>query len=72
MPRTLPSVLTIAVVPILTSAESAAFEDPALESAVREALDQPSGPVDTSDLAAIPHLDASDRRITSLEGLQNA
>jgi len=46
------------------------FDDRALESAVRAALDQPFGPLFKSDLAKISEIQAVGLSIRSLEGLQ--
>ena len=47
------------------------FESEGLEAAVREAIGQPSGPIDSSDLAGLTELDASNRGIDSLGGVED-
>ena len=56
------------------STQSAAIEfaDANLERCVREALDRPQGPLTAADLAALTELDASDKNIESLAGLEHA
>lgn len=46
------------------------FEDPNLESAVREVVNKPSGPILNSDVDLVTHLDASGRGISSLKGIE--
>ena len=55
-----------------TQTDAIEFADANLEAAVREALDRPSGPLTAADLAALTVLDASDRGIESLAGLEHA
>jgi Leucine-rich repeat (LRR) protein len=47
------------------------FADHNLEAAVREAIAKPEGTIYPSDLADLTSLDASDRNITNLSGLEN-
>jgi len=49
-----------------------AFVDPDLEAAVRDAIDIATGPIYSSDLGELTHLDASARNITDLTGLEYA
>lgn len=57
----------------LYSAETVVtFPDAGLEAAVREALDKPIGDITAADMATITGLNASERGITSLEGLEYA
>ncbi|MDH4299207.1 MAG: leucine-rich repeat domain-containing protein [Dehalococcoidia bacterium] len=46
------------------------FPDPNLETAIREALNKPSGPIHASELAGLASLTASDSGIEHLSGLQ--
>jgi len=48
----------------------ASFQDAALEAAVREALNEPTGPLYQNTLRTIAELDASHHNITSLSGIQ--
>ena len=47
------------------------FADPNLEAAVREAVDIPEGPISRGDLQALTRLDAYDRNIKRLAGLEH-
>jgi Leucine-rich repeat (LRR) protein len=49
-----------------------AFADPNLEAAVRDAIAIPTGLIYSSDIDELTHLDASDRNITDLTGLEYA
>ena len=55
-----------------TQTDAIEFADANLEAAVREALDRPSGPLTAADLAALTVLNANDRGIESLAGLEHA
>src|SRR5580765_8464978 len=46
--------------------------DPGLNAAVRAALQKPSGPLTQHDLLSLTNLDASNRDINSVEGLEAA
>jgi len=48
------------------------FADPNLEAAVRDAIAIATGPIYSSDLGELTHLDASARNITDLTGLEYA
>ena len=48
------------------------FPDPNLEAAVRDALNKPSGDVTCADMQSLTELNARNRSIEDLEGLQNA
>lgn len=48
-----------------------AFADPNLELAIREKLEQPSAPLTRLDVLAITELDASNRDIKRLEGIES-
>lgn len=47
------------------------FTDHNLEAAIRYAIDKPEGYIHTSDLAGLTSLNASDRHITTLKGLEH-
>ncbi|MCP4110033.1 MAG: hypothetical protein GY749_31680 [Desulfobacteraceae bacterium] len=46
------------------------FPDSNLEAAIREAISKPSGSITASDLQSLSSLDASERGISNLEGIQ--
>jgi hypothetical protein len=46
------------------------FEDPNLEQVFRESIDKPTGPLHKTDLEGITILDACEREIESLDGIQ--
>ena len=46
------------------------FQDPNLDTAIREALNKPSGPIHASELAGLASLTAGDSGIEDLSGLQ--
>ena len=46
------------------------FTDANLEAAVRDAIAIPTGPIYSSDLVELTYLDASERNITDLTGLE--
>ena len=46
------------------------FPDPNLEDVIRKAIDKPEGAISTSDLEHLTTLDAPDRGITDLTGLE--
>jgi Leucine-rich repeat (LRR) protein len=47
------------------------FPDPGLEAAIREAIGKPSGDIRSFDLIRLSSLDANDRGIKSLKGIQH-
>ncbi len=55
-----------------TQSATVEFADANLERCVREALNRPAGPLTPADLAALTELDASDKNIESLAGLEHA
>ena len=61
-----------AVVSSTTCADPVVFPDPDLEGAVRDALNKPSGDVTCADMASLTTLEARNRSVDDLEGLQNA
>jgi len=50
---------------------SISFSDPNLETAIREALNKPEGEITRADLLKLTELDASNRGITDLSGIEN-
>lgn len=63
---------TLAPTPTPGDSDVVVFADPNLEAAVREEIEKAEGPIFKSDLYDMTFLIASDRSISSLEGLQNA
>ena len=53
-------------------AQEVSIPDPGLNDAIRAALRKPSGPLTDQDLLSLTNLDASNRNISSLEGLETA
>src|SRR5262245_25646645 len=51
------------------SAQEVSIPDPGLNAAIRDALQKPTGPLTVVDLLSLTNLDASDREVSSLEGL---
>lgn len=54
----------------LTLYEKVVFPDPNLEAAIRQAIAKPAGDIYTSDLAGLEGLDASERGIADLTGIE--
>jgi hypothetical protein len=52
-------------------AETVNFPDPKLEQVIRDAIGKPTGDIDSSDLVSLTDLDAHDKGIGNLEGLQH-
>jgi Leucine-rich repeat (LRR) protein len=66
-------IIVVAVVSVISLSgrgSVVAFPDPNLETAIREALDKPSGAIHASELAGLANLTASDSGIENLLGLQ--
>jgi hypothetical protein len=57
---------------IQVEAVEVVFKDPNLEAAVREALNIPTGPITSDDMAKLTSLDAHERNIQDLSGLEYA
>jgi len=55
-----------------TSAQTIAVPDPGLDAAVRQALKKPAGPLTQQDMLQLTVLNAHDRNISSLAGLEMA
>lgn len=55
-----------------TAAQTVSIPDPGLDAAVRETLQKPAGPLTQQDLLNLTFLNAHDRNISSLAGLEAA
>ena len=64
--------LLSAIPAVVAASEVVTFNDDGLEAAVREALDKSVGDITAEDMAGLTELDASDRGITDLSGLEYA
>jgi formylglycine-generating enzyme required for sulfatase activity len=64
--------LVTASLATLAVAQEVSITDPGLNAAVREALQKPSGPLTEQDLLSLTVLNAHDRKISSLAGLEAA
>src|SRR4029079_4095833 len=53
-----------------TFAQTVSIPDPGLNAAVRDALQKPSGLLTVSDLLSLTNLNASDRNVSSIDGLE--
>lgn len=62
--------LVLAAVSLPALAVIVNFPDPGLEAAIREAIGKPTGDIYDTDLAGLTYLDAEERNIASLEGIQ--
>jgi len=56
--------------PTPTPGDEVVFPDPNLEAAIREAIGKPTGPIYESDLVGLIWLDASERNIADITGLE--
>ena len=56
--------------PVAKAAEIVSFPDPNLEAAIREAIGKPTGDIYVTDLEGLTYLDAYERDITDLTGLE--
>ena len=57
---------------ISTSAQTVSIPDPGLDAAVRQALNKPTGPLTEQDMLGLTFLNAHDRNISNLAGLETA
>lgn len=64
--------MALACLVFSASAQEVTIPDPGLNSAIREALQKPTGPLTQSDLLSLTNLLAGHRNISSVEGLENA
>ena len=73
--RAVRAILTLAVLLIVVSLPAFAvvvsFPDPGLEAAIRDAIGKPTGDIHDTGLSGLTELSASDRGITSIEGIEN-
>jgi len=71
--RRTPVVLIILVVlfAICVTAEVVSFPDPNLEITIREAIGKPTGDILQSDLVGLTYLDANERSISDLTGIEH-
>src|SRR5882672_8635636 len=53
-------------------AQEVSIPDPGLNAAIRAALQKPSGPLSEQDLLSLTNLDASQRNVSSINGLEAA
>jgi hypothetical protein len=75
IPLIRPLVLTLLVLASFvttTLAQEVQIPDPGLNAAIREALEQPNGPLTEQDLLSLINLNASSRDVSSVEGLEAA
>ncbi len=72
--RTVLSVLLFALISLLTptSAQEVTIPDPGLNAAVRATLNKPVGPLTQQDMLGLTFLNAHDRNISNLAGLEAA
>ncbi len=72
--RTVLSVLLLALISLLTptSAQEVTIPDPGLNAAVRATLNKPVGPLTQQDMLGLTFLNAHDRNISNLAGLEAA
>ena len=55
-----------------TLAQEVSIPDPGLNAAIREALQKPSGPLTDQDLLSLTNLNARNRNVSSIDGLDSA
>jgi internalin A len=72
--RTSPLALSLMLIVSIFSAHAQGvfIPDQGLDAAIREALQKPTGPLTEQDLLSLTHLSATDRDISTLEGLEAA
>ncbi|MDP4183513.1 MAG: stalk domain-containing protein, partial [Bacillota bacterium] len=54
----------------ITTPKAISFQDPNLEAVIRTKIKKPAGEIKTNDVAKIDVLDASNKKISNLEGIQ--
>ena len=64
------TVITLVLMASISIAAEVSIPDPNLEAAIREAIGKPTGPITEEDLQGITSLDASERGIEDLTGLE--
>ena len=62
--------ILVAMVSVSVSAVVVNFPDPGLEAAIREAIGKPTGDIHDTDLVGLTDLNADNRGIVNLEGIQ--
>src|SRR5215470_6759101 len=62
----------MAIARLSVSAVEVSVPDPGLNAAIRGALQKPTGPLTDQDLLSLTNLDASQRNIRNIDGLQAA
>jgi len=61
----------VAMVSVVVSAVVVNFPDPGLEAAIRDAISKPTGGIYDTDLVGLAYLNAGNRSISNLEGIQH-
>ena len=64
------SLLTLLLTTSIAGAQEVVFPDSNLEAAIREAIGKPTGKIDEVDLVGLTTLDAENRGISELSGLE--
>src|SRR5436309_10193583 len=75
IPFTRPLVLTLLILTGFVPsalAQEVSIPDPGLNAAIREALQKPSGPLTEQDLLTLTNLNARNRNVSNIEGLEAA
>jgi len=67
-----PTLLALTSFVASTLAQEVSIPDPGLNAAIREALQKPSGPLTEQDLLSLTNLNARNRNVSSIEGLEAA
>ena len=63
--------ILVVIVSVSAVADVVSFPDPGLEAAIREAINKPTGDIHDANLAELTHLDARERSISNLAGIQH-
>src|SRR5438445_448834 len=66
------SSLAFALFFVSATAQEVVIPDPGLNAAIRETLQKPTGPLTEQDLLSLTHLDAPNRNIKTIDGLEAA
>lgn len=64
--------LTFALFFVSATAQEVVIPDPGLDAAIRGTLQKPTGPLTEQDLLGLTHLDAPNRNIKAIDGLEGA
>ena len=62
--------ILVSIIAVPVSADVISFPDPGLEAAIREAIGIPTGDIRDIDLVGLTYLEASERAISNLDGIQ--